>query len=137
MSWNTNWEDMPLGVLESYDPMICFAQQALLTSSIKPLYTFYDVLAMTLFGVPGAGSLEGDASLGIRKEGGERVTNVIGAGATPTPFSMEDDVADFSIALTTISESENGYFRFCSDDFSLLDLVAMYEEVRVSPKGMH
>jgi hypothetical protein len=63
VSWNTDWEDMPLGVIKSYDPMICFARQALLTSSIKPLYTFCSVLAMTLFGVPGAGSLEGDTSL--------------------------------------------------------------------------
>lgn len=130
-SWNTDWEDMPLGVIESYDAMICFARQALLTSAIKPLYTFCGVLAMTLFGVPGAGSLEGDTGLWIRKEGGKRVINVIGAGATPTPFSAEDDVADFSIALTTSDEAERGgYFRFCSDVFSLFDLKATYEEVR-------
>jgi hypothetical protein len=56
---------------------------------------------------------------------------VVGAGATRTPFSVEDDVADFSIALTTSSEAEKGgYFWFCSDEFSLLDLKAMYEEVR-------
>jgi nucleoside-diphosphate-sugar epimerase len=124
VSWNTDWENMPLGVIESYDAMI-------LTSSIKPLYTFCGVLAMTLFGVPGAGSLEGDSSLWIRKEGGERVINVIGAGTTSTPFSTEDDVADFSIALTTSDDAEKGgYFRFCSDSFSLLELKAVYEKVR-------
>ncbi|KAL5117797.1 hypothetical protein ACEQ8H_004271 [Pleosporales sp. CAS-2024a] len=63
VSWNTDWESMPLAVIESYDLMISFARQALLTSSIKPLYTFCGVLAMPLFGVPGAGSLEGDNSL--------------------------------------------------------------------------
>jgi hypothetical protein len=131
LSWNTDWEDMPLGVIESYDPMICFARQALLTSSIKPLYTFCGVLAMTLFGVPGAGSLEGDTGLWIRKDGGERVMNVVGAGTTPTPFSVEGDVADFSIALTTSDEAEKGgYFRFCSDEFSLKDLRVTYERVR-------
>jgi nucleoside-diphosphate-sugar epimerase len=131
VSWNTDWENMPLGVIESYDPLISFARQALLTSSIKPLYTFCGVLAMTLFGVPGAGSLEGNNGLWIRKKDGERIINVIGAGATLTPFSVEEDVADFSISLTTSSEAEKGgYFRFCSDEFSLLQLKATYEKVR-------
>jgi nucleoside-diphosphate-sugar epimerase len=131
VSWNTDWENMPLGVIESYDPLISFARQALLTSSIKPLYTFCGVLAMTLFGVPGAGSLEGNNGLWIRKKDGERIINVIGAGATLTPFSVEEDVADFSISLTTSSEAEKGgYFRFCSDEFSLLQLKATYERVR-------
>lgn len=138
-SWNTDWEHMPLGVIESYDAMICFARQALLTSPIKPLYTFCGVLAMTLFGVPGAGSLEGESSLWIRKEGTkQREINVIGAGATPTPFSTEDDVADFTIALTTSDEAEKGgYFRFCSDVFSLQDLKATYEEVRGAACSMN
>lgn len=131
VSWNTDWEKMPLGTIESYDAMISFARQALLTSSIKPLYVFCGVLAMTLFGVPGAGSLEGDASLWIRKEARERVINVVGAGATQTPFSTEDDVAEFSIALTTSDEAEKGgYFRFCSDEFSIQSLKAVYEKVR-------
>ncbi len=130
-SWNTDWEHMPLGVIESYDAMICFARQALLTSPIKPLYTFCGVLAQTLFGVPGAGSLEGETSLWVRKEGGKRAMNVIGKGATPMPFSTESDVADFTVALTTSEEAEKGgYFRFCSDVFSLLDLKATYEELR-------
>ncbi|KAK8079425.1 NAD(P)-binding protein [Apiospora hydei] len=136
-SWNTDWEGMPLGVIESYDAMICFARLALLSSPVKPLYVFCGVLAMTLFGVPGAGSLEGDSHLWVReeKEGGEgkgrRVINVVGAGATPTPFSTEDDAAEFSIALTTSEGAEKGgYFRFCSDEFSLLELKATYERVR-------
>ncbi|KAE8822902.1 hypothetical protein P3342_001213 [Pyrenophora teres f. teres] len=130
-SWNTDWEHMPLGVIESYDAMICFARQALLTSPIKPLYTFCGVLAQTLFGVPGAGSLEGETSLWIRKEGGKRAMNVIGRGATPIPFSTERNVADFTVALITSEEAEKGgYFRFCSDIFSLLDLKATYEELR-------
>ncbi|KAK7957303.1 NAD(P)-binding protein [Apiospora aurea] len=62
-SWNADWEGMPLGVIESYDAMICFARQTLLSSPVKPLYVFCGVLAMTLFGVPGAGSLEGDSHL--------------------------------------------------------------------------
>lgn len=133
VSWNTDWEHMPLGVIESYDAMICFARQALLTSPIKPLYTFCGVLAKTLFGVPGAGSLEGDASLWVRKEGGERVINLIGAGKTPTPFSTEEDVAEFTVALTTSDGAENGgYFRFCSDLFSILDLKETYEQLRGS-----
>ena len=131
VSWNTDWEKMPLGTIESYDAMISFARQAMLTSSIKPLYVFCGVLAMTLFGAPGAGSLEGNASLWNRKESGERVINVVGAGATQTPFSTEDDVADFSIALTTSENAEQGgYFRFCSDEFSIQSLKAVYEKVR-------
>lgn len=113
-SWNTDWEHMPLGVIESYDAMI-----------------FCGVLAQTLFGVPGAGSLEGETSLWIRKEGGKRAMNVIGRGATPIPFSTERDVADFTVALISSEEAEKGgYFRFCSDVFSLLDLKATYEELR-------
>jgi hypothetical protein len=131
VSWNADWENMPLGVIESYDAMICFARQALLTSPIKPLYTFCGGLGQTMFAVPGAGSLEGDNALWIRKEGGKRQMNVIGTGATPTAFSTEEDAADFTVALTTSEEAEKGgYFHFCSDTFSLLDLKAAYEEVR-------
>lgn len=131
VSWNTDWEDMPLGVIESYDAMLCFARQALLTSPIKPLYTFCGVLAQTLFGVPGAGSLEGESSLWVRGEGGKRVINVVGNGEMETPFSTEHDVAAFSVELTTSEGAEKGgYFRFCSDEFSLKELKEVYERVR-------
>lgn len=131
LSWNADWERLPLGAIESYDAMICFARQALLSSPIKPLYVFCGVLARTLFGAPGSGSLQGDSAMWIRRKDGERTINVVGAGATQAPFSTEEDVADFSVALVTSDYAEEGgYYRFCSDVFSIQDLKAVYERVR-------
>ena len=131
MSWNLDWEGMAPGTIESYDPHIAFSRQAKQTSSIKPLYVFSGVLAMTLFGVPGAGALEGDNALWIRKEGEERIINLIGKGETKTPFASEADVAEFSVAITTADDAEKGgYYRFCSDQFTLKELQMTYEKVR-------
>ena len=59
---------------------------------------------------------------------------MVGAGTTRTPFSTEDDVADFSIALTMSEDAEKGgYFRFCSDHFTIQSLKAVYEQVRAVP----
>ena len=130
-SWNLDWSHMPLGVQESYDPYISFARQAKLTSSIKPLYVFCGVLAMTLFGVPGAGALEGDSSMWIRKQNGERAMNVVGDGKTRTQYGLESDVADFSVALTTSDVAEKGgYYCFCSDEFTMVELKETYENVK-------
>ena len=131
MSWNLDWEGMGPGIIESYDPHIAFSRHVKQTSFIKPLYVFSGVLSMTLFGVPGAGALEGDDALWVHNEGAERTINVIGKGETKTPFSVEADVAEFSVAITTDEEAEKGgYYRFCSDEFTLKELKTTYERVR-------
>lgn len=130
-SWNLDWADMPLGTIESYDSLIAFQRQAALTSSIKPIYVFCGVLAMTLFGVPGAGALEGGSAVWVRKDNKERILNVVGEGNTVTPYTVEADAADFSVAITTAPEAERGgYYRFCSDEFTLNELAETYEKVR-------
>ena len=70
VSWNADWEKMPLGTIESYDAMICFARQALLTSPIKPLYVFCGVLARTLFGAPVRDRWKGMPACGSGRKGG-------------------------------------------------------------------
>ena len=131
VSWNLEWDKMPLGVIESYHPLIAFRRQAALTSPIKPLYVFCGVLAMTLFGSPGAGVLEGDNAIWIHKDGGNRVLNVVGDGETITPYAVEADVADFSVAITTAKGAEKGgSYRFCSDEFTMNELTAIYKKVR-------
>lgn len=131
MSWNLDWEHMPLGTIETYDGAIMFSRQAKLTSSIKPLYTFCGVLAMTMFGSPGAGALEGENAIWRRTEGGGRTFNVVGAGDNMLSYSVEADVADFTVALVTSDDAEKGgFYRFCSDEFTGKDLARIYEEVR-------
>ena len=130
-SWNLDWSNMPLGTIESYDPLIAFSRQAALTSSIKPIYVFCGVLATTLFGVPGAGALEGDSAMWIHQEKQERMINVVGDGNTLTPYGVEADVADFSVAVTTGEDGEKGgYCKFCSDEFTMNELAATYRKVR-------
>ena len=130
-SWNLDWAKMRLGTVESYDPLIAFSRQTALTSIIRPIYVFCGVLAMTLFGVPGAGALEGNSAVWIRKDERERILNVIGDGNTVTPYTAEADAADFSVAITTAPDAEKGgYYRFCSDEFTMNDLAATYKKVR-------
>lgn len=130
-SWNLDWSELPLWENESYNPYICFAAQARLTSPVKPIYTFCGVLAMTLFGVPGAGALEGDSALWIHLPNGERQINIIGRGETKTPFVTEHDAANFSVAVTTSDEAEKGgCYQFCSDEFTVKELAETYEKVR-------
>ncbi|KAF2164114.1 hypothetical protein M409DRAFT_56826 [Zasmidium cellare ATCC 36951] len=130
-SWNLVWDKMPLGVLESYDPVISFTRHAALTSPIKPLSVFCGVLASTLFGLPGAGALEGGSAVWTKKDNGERVINLVGEGDVLTPVAVEADVADFSVALTTSDLAEKGgFYQFCSDEFTFQDLAATYKKVR-------
>ena len=130
-SWNLDWAQMPLGTVESYDPLIAFSRQAALTSTIRPIYVFCGVLAMTLFGAPGAGALEGNSAVWIRKDERQRILNVIGDGNTVTPYTVEADAADFSVAITTAQDAERGgNYRFCSDEFTMNDLAATYRKVR-------
>lgn len=130
-SWNLVWDKMPLGVIESYDPVIAFNRQAALTSPIKPLYVFCGVLASTLFGVPGTGALEGGSAVWTRKENDERILNIVGDGDILNPVAVEADVADFSVALTTSDAAEKGgFYQFCSDEFTFQDLAATYKKVR-------
>ena len=131
MSWNLDWEHLPMGIVDSYNPFISFHYQAKHTSSIKPVYVFSGVLAMTLFGVPGAGAMEGESAVWSRGARGERFLKVIGKGQTNISWSVESDVADFSVALVTSNDGEKGgFYRFCSDEFTLEGLAATYTEVR-------
>jgi len=130
-SWNLDWSELPLWENESYNPYVCFAAQARLSSSIKPIYTYCGVLAMTLFGVPGAGALEGDSAVWVRLPDGERQVNIIGRGETKTPYATESDVANFTVAVTTSDDAEKGgNYQFCSDEFTMKELAQEYEKVR-------
>lgn len=131
MSWNLDWENMSLGVMDSYDPFISFYHQVKKTSSIKPVYLFCGVLARTLFGVPGAGAMEADSAIWVRDDNDTRTLNIVGEGKKIIQWTTESEAADFSVSLITSSEAENGgFYRFCSDEFTLCELASTYMKVR-------
>lgn len=117
--------------MESYDRVIAFSRQAALRSPVKPLYVFCGVPATTLFGVPGSGALEGESAVWSRKENGERTLKIIGEGDTVTPFTLEAEAVDFSVAIMTSGDAEKGgFYQFCSNQFTFEDLAATYKKIR-------
>lgn len=132
-SWNLDWEHLPLHEIETYDAMIFFADHALMTSPIKLCHTFTGVLGKTLFGVPGAGILEGNSAFWVREGSvadNRRTIKVIGSGDVELNFTPEADAAEFTVALMTSEYAEKGgYFRFCSDSFTPLQLGEAYKRV--------
>ncbi|KAF2170837.1 hypothetical protein M409DRAFT_51090 [Zasmidium cellare ATCC 36951] len=136
--WTLNWSNMPLGTVESYDPLIAFSRQAALTSTMKPLYVFCGVFASALFGRPGAGSLQDESAVWIHGNDGKRTLRVIGDGTTVTPFTLEAEVAEFSLAIITSDDAENGgYYEFCSDEFTFQHLAEAYSRIRGTKCSLH
>ncbi|EFY94425.1 NAD(P)-binding domain protein [Metarhizium robertsii ARSEF 23] len=130
-SWNLDWENFPLGEIETYDSMLIFATHARLTSTIRPTYSLVGILANTLFGVPGAGAMEGENAIWARNTDGTRLVRVMGDGNARVNYCSESDAANFSVALITGDYGETGGFnRFCSDSFTFHELAAAFEKVR-------
>ncbi|KAK8926974.1 hypothetical protein H634G_02057 [Metarhizium anisopliae BRIP 53293] len=130
-SWNLDWEHFPLGEIETYDSMLVFATHARLTSTIRPTYSLVGILANTLFGVPGAGAMEGENAIWARNTDGTRLVRVMGDGNARLNYCSESDAANFSVALITGDYGETGGFnRFCSDSFTFHELAAAFEKVR-------
>lgn len=130
-SWNFDWEDMPLGQIETYDSLIVFANYARSTSPIHPTYAFVGMLANTLFGVPGAGSMEGDSAIWAYGADGKRIVRTVGNGNAKLNYTTEAEAADFSVALITSDLGEKGgFYRFCSDSVTMCELAAAYKKVR-------
>ncbi|KAF4466377.1 NAD(P)-binding [Fusarium albosuccineum] len=48
-SWSGDYRRLNLGDMESYDPYMCLRAQALLETTIKPIYVFVGVFAETMF----------------------------------------------------------------------------------------
>ncbi|KAH8887233.1 NAD(P)-binding protein [Thozetella sp. PMI_491] len=134
LSWNADWSKLQIGEMSTYDSLILFAKHAFMSSTITPCYTFVGALANTLFAVPGAGRLEGDAATWVRNgdpKENRRTIRYIGSPDAPMNWSPEEDVGDFTVALITSEYGEKGgYYRFWSDTFSPRQLKDAFETAR-------
>lgn len=132
-SWNAYWPALALGEHEMMDPYICFAAQARLSSSIKPIYLFTGVLMEVFFSLPGHGDLT-PANNGLWDPSPQKKIVYWGQGDEPWNFTTEQDAAAYSIELVTREKAaEGGCFKVHSGSYSPLEVKAIYERVR----GVH
>lgn len=113
------------------DPYLCFARQALLSSSVNPIYLFTGVLAEVFFSLPGHGDLT-PANNGLWDPASDKKKILYrGDGDEVWNFTAERDAAAYSIELVTREGAERGgFFRVHSGMYSPLDVKAIYQQVR-------
>lgn len=128
-TWNYDWRNMKLGMLESYDPYICFRHHAELSSSIKPIYIFTGVLAEVLFSVPGHGDFS------PKKHGvwdpERKSLEIWGSGEEPWHWTTERDAAEFTAEIITDdSAPKGGFWSVCSGVHTLKEISGVYEDTK-------
>ncbi|KAK1461938.1 hypothetical protein CCUS01_01528 [Colletotrichum cuscutae] len=129
-TWNNDWSRDPLGMHESYDPFIAFRRIAEISSPIRPIYVFTGVLAEVFWVFPdhpyGAVELNG------YWDGRDKSMSFWGDGNKPFPWTTERDAAEFTAAIVSRDDAEEGG---CWDTVSgiihsVRELAAAYERVK-------
>jgi nucleoside-diphosphate-sugar epimerase len=135
-SWNCDWSRDPLGLHESYDPLIAFRRIAGISSTIKPIYIFTEVLAEVLFAVPGHPYFS--QSNGGIWDPSVKSMAFWGTGDEPWPWTTEHDAARFSVALLERQDADRGgCWRLSSGVHSMNDIAAAYENVKGRKVQVH
>ncbi|KAM0335432.1 hypothetical protein ACHAQA_000478 [Verticillium albo-atrum] len=128
-SWSCDSRNINLGVHQSYDPGLCFRQQAQLSSKIKPIYIFTGALAEVFFSVPGHGTFS-PAHNGVWDPENKSM-DVWGTGDEKWDMTTERDAAEFAAVLLGREDAtEGGFFTLCSFQYSPKEIAKIYEEVR-------
>ncbi|WYZ38299.1 hypothetical protein EsH8_III_000213 [Colletotrichum jinshuiense] len=128
-TWNHNWSQDPLGMHEAYDLLIAFRRIAELSSPIKPHYIFTGILADVFWVLPGRpyGSKENNGYW----DGEEKSMSFWGNCDKQIPWTTERDAAEFTAAIITRDDAEEGgCWNTVSGINSVRDLAAAYEKVK-------
>ncbi|KAK1705166.1 NAD(P)-binding protein [Colletotrichum acutatum] len=128
-TWNNDWGRDPLGIHESYDSFIAFRRIAEISSPIKPIYIFTGVLAEVFWVFPdhpfGAVELNG------YWDGRDQYMSFWGDGNKPMPWTTERDAAEFTAAIISRDDAEEGgCWNTVSGIHSVMELAAAYERVK-------
>ncbi|KAK1453275.1 hypothetical protein CMEL01_04934 [Colletotrichum melonis] len=128
-TWNNDWSRDPLGMHESYDPFIAFRRIAEISSPIRPIYIFTGVLAEVFWVFPdhpyGAVELNG------YWDGRDKSMSFWGDGNKPFPWTTERDAAEFTAAIVSRDDTEEGgCWDTVSGIHSVRELAAAYERVK-------
>lgn len=111
------------------DPYLCFARQAEVSSSIKPIYLFTGVLTEVFFSVPGHGDFT-PAHNGMWDPENKSIT-YWGTGDEKWNCTAEQDAAAYSIELLTREGAEKGgKFKVHGGMYSPKDVLEIYERIK-------
>ncbi|KAK1658428.1 hypothetical protein BDP55DRAFT_708191 [Colletotrichum godetiae] len=115
-------------VLSTY-PFIAFRRIAELSSPINPIYIFTGVLAEVFWVYPDHSP--GDVELNGYWDGRDKSASFWGNGDKPMPWSTERDAADFTAAIISRDNTEEGgCWNTVSGIHSVRDLPTVYQRVK-------
>lgn len=135
-TWNADWSRDPLGMHESYDPLIALRRLAELSSPIKPHYVFTGVLAEVFWVFPG--HPYGAVEMNGYWDGKQKAMSFWGDGDKPMPWTTEGDAAEFTAAIVTRDDAEEGgCWNTISGIHSVKELAAAYERVKDKKVALH
>jgi nucleoside-diphosphate-sugar epimerase len=135
-SWNYDWQKLELGEHEGYDASISFRNHVELTSSIKPIYIFTEVLAEVLFSVPGHGDFS-PRNNGVW-DPEEKSMEVWGSGEETWHWTTERDAAEFAAEIVSKEGAEGGgFWSLCSGENTLEQIANVYERVKGRKVRVH
>lgn len=124
-SWTSNWTNLRYGEFEIYDSIIAFADQAALTSSVRPVYLINGAFAEYLM-KPGTESFAADSGSASLYYWGE-------VHKQRLPWTTMDDAAAWTMEVLLngqgVMDGKGGIFKFQSGTNTYEELARIYEKV--------
>ncbi|KAJ9602643.1 hypothetical protein H2200_012836 [Cladophialophora chaetospira] len=139
-AWNLDWTALDWGDIVYYDLFLATQRQLAVSPTIKPLYVFIGFFAETFFSLPSLGVFN-PATHGVwdSNDGAPRA-EFWGTGDEKWQITTEQEAAEFTAALVCDQSRQSGRYRYCSWEYSIKEIAAVYEKekgiaVRLEPQG--
>jgi hypothetical protein len=121
------------GDIVYYDLALATQRQLAMSSAIKPYYIFIGMFAETFFSLPDHGVFT-PATHGVWDSNeGTPKAEYWGTGNEKWQITTEQDAADFTANLICDKAREPGTYRYCSWEYSIKEIAAIYQKARGVP----
>ncbi|OCT44374.1 putative NAD dependent epimerase/dehydratase [Cladophialophora carrionii] len=131
-AWNLDWTALDWGDIVYYDLFLATQRQLAMSSTIKPFYIFIGFFAETFFSLPGHGVFN-PATHGVwDSNNGAPKAEYWGTGDEKWQITTEQEAAEFTAALICDEAREPGVYRYCSWEYSIKEIAAIYEKEKGS-----
>ncbi|EXJ56336.1 uncharacterized protein A1O5_12603 [Cladophialophora psammophila CBS 110553] len=135
-AWNLDWSALSFGAIVYYDLFLAFQRQLAMSSRIKPFYIFIGIFAETFFSLPGHGVFNPSTHGVWDSASGSPRAEFWGTGDEKWQITTEQDTADFTAALICDQSRTDGMYRYCSWEYSIKEIAAIYELEKGIPVEM-
>ncbi|OQV04912.1 hypothetical protein CLAIMM_09726 [Cladophialophora immunda] len=132
-AWNLDWSALEFGDIVYYDLFLAFQRQLAMSSRIKPMYIFIGFFAETFFSLSGHGVFDPSTHGVWDSAAGKPRAEFWGTGDEKWQITTEQDTADFTAALICDKSREGAVYRYCSWEYSIKEIAAIYEKAKGIP----